>query len=226
MAREKNNVVIIAVYFVMLLFFIFKMTYYAQYVGRFPDESAHIAYIAYLESTNKLIPEFADMRTLKQITVQGGTAATAAKNADINYSGKWAFSSSVNYLGHPPLYYQIMRLSGGVKVENGNITVDAARLRCFNMMLASLAMLLIFYIGYSSIGKNPAFHLLYAAICVSVPMLAYVCAGVNNDTLSIIGAAVFLLGLLRFSEGKRNLPTYMLISAGSASACSRSSRPA
>lgn len=83
-----------------------------------------------------------------------------------------------------------MRLSGGVKIQNRLVTIDINRLRYFNMMIAVFAMLLIFYIGFTRINKVPVFHLLFATICVCVPMLSYVCAGVNNIFCLLIGSII------------------------------------
>lgn len=206
--HDYRHLLIIAIYAIMLLYFVGKMLFYSNYVAHFPDEIQHISYVAYLESTGHVIPDFAHMTTLSPEN-------SVDKAADLP-SGSYTFSKSgFNYLGHPPLYYQLMRLSRGVTVSGGVVSVHIMQLRLFSMLLATLAMLLIFYLGYSRISKRqPVFHLLYATICVSVPMLAYVSAGVNNDTLSLIAFTVFLLGLIRFAERKRNAGTYFLIAAG------------
>lgn len=186
--------------------------YYSNYVGRFPDEITHISYVAYLQETNKIIPEFKDMTVLESTNAKSPPAsALTTRN---NLAGTFRFGEKFNTLCHPPLYYQIMRLSGGISISNGNVVIHLFRLRLFTMGIACLAMLLVFYIGWSRIGKNPFFHLLYAVICVSVPMLAYDCAGVNNDTLSLLFVTIFTLGLLRFSEKQRTTGTYFLIGAG------------
>lgn len=188
------------------------MIFYGKYVTRFPDEPAHVSYIAYLESTHKIIPDFKSMTIL----TTGGNKSDFDGSLAVGsgYAKALKFSSDFNYLCHPPLYYHIMRLSGGVTFNNGVLKIDIYRLRAFSMVLAAFAMALVFYIGLSRIGKNPAFHLLYAVINVSVPMLAYECAGINNDTLSFLSFTVFALGLIRFAEKKRNYVTYVLIGAG------------
>lgn len=184
------------------------MFFYSQYVGRFPDEIEHVSYIAYLEKNNTVIPDFKNMRILQP---QNSTNTEINnKNIAIDYT----FSTSLNYLGHPPLYYEIMRLSRAVQVNGNIINVNLFKLRCFNMVLSSLAMLLILYIGYTRVGQKVILHCLYATIVVSVPMLAYCSAGINNDTLSLLGVPIFILGLLRFSNQKRNFNTFFIISLG------------
>lgn len=210
--KYKIKYLIILMYVVFFSFFGFKMIFYAEHVGRFPDEIAHVSYIAYLEKTHKIIPDFKNMTILQQAKTEN-TNSTAGSSQSITNS-KYTFGKDFNYLGHPPLYYQIMRLSGAVKVQNNIVTINFIKLRSFNIVLSALALLLILYIGYTRIGKNPVLHCLYAAIVVSVPMLAYDSAGINNDTLALIGLSVFIFGLLRFSEKKRNYATYFTISLG------------
>lgn len=196
------------IYFVALVFFVYKMHYYAQYIGGFPDEIQHISYIAYLEKTSKIIPEFKDMKVLEY----NGKIETNLSNE--NKTDEYQFGDAFNYLGHPPLYYQIMRLSNAVKVSGDNVFVNVFKLRMFNMFISTFGMLITLYIGYSRIGRNIIFNLLYIAIVLSVPMLAYDSAGINNDTLAFVGVSVFILGLLRFSEKKRNFPTYFILGLG------------
>lgn len=202
--REKCKVkyFIIIIYLVAFLFFGFKMLFYSENVGRFPDEIVHVSYISYLEKYHRIIPDFKNMTILQE--------TKAIDSATSEYT----FGKALNYLGHPPLYYQIMRLSGAVNIDNNSVIVNIFRLRHFNMLLSSLAIILILYIGYTRIDKKPLLHCLYAVVVISVPMLAYDSAGINNDNLALIGLSVFILGLLRFSEKNRNLLTYFIISLG------------
>ncbi|WP_026882623.1 ArnT family glycosyltransferase [Clostridium akagii] len=210
--KEKFKYLTIFIYSLAFLFFVFKMFFYSEYVGRFPDEMQHVAYIAYLEKTNAIIPNFKDMR----IFVNNSTAhinynTELTKN---NNTHEYTFGSNLNYLGHPPLYYQIMRLSRAVRINGNTVTVDLFKLRLFNIVISALAMVLILYIGYTRVGKKLILHCLYATIVISVPMLAFCSAGINNDTLSLLALPIFLLGLLRFSEQKRNFRTFFIISLG------------
>lgn len=202
---NESKYFVLFIYAVVFVFFGYKMLFYAEHVGRFPDEIEHVSYIAYLEETHKIIPEFKDMKLLEQ--------TKTIDNSNIK-NAEYKFGSNLNYLGHPPLYYHIMQLSGAVQIKNNNVVIDFIKLRSFNIALNCIAIALILYIGYSRIGKNILLHCLYAAIVVSVPMLAYVCAGINNDNLALIGLSIFMFGILRFSEQKRNYFTYFIISLG------------
>lgn len=210
---SNKNKWVIPIYVLAMIFFIYKMMFYTNYVGKFPDEPCHISYVAYLEKTNKIIPEFKDMTQIKR--VNSDKSQNDAFTIRNKYGGTYVLGPSFNYLGHPPLYYQILRLSGGISVnKDGTMVIRLFQLRLFSIVLASLAMLLVFYIGFSRLGNNPFFHLLYASVSISVPMLAYDCAGINNDTMSFLTVTIFTLGLLRFAEKKRNYGTYLLIGLG------------
>jgi hypothetical protein len=211
-STTRRPYLIFSIYLLFFLFFVFKMLFYTHFVGRFPDEIAHISYITYLESNPGIIPDFKNMTILSQAAPP--TVYTGNMSDRQGYSGTFIFSKSTNYLGHPPLYYQVMRLSGGIRIQGDTVIIDILRLREFSMSLATLAILLVFYIGYSRLGNRWALHLLYAAICVSVPMLAYDCAGINNDTLAFVGVSIYLLGILRFAENKQNFSTFLLLSLG------------
>lgn len=202
--RRAWRVGIFAVYSGMFLFFVFKALFYARYVGRFPDEINHIGYIACLEQTGSIIPDFKNMMTLQLQNGPGGDV----------YAGTYVFSKLLNQLGHPPLYYQLMRLAHGVTVQGGVVVIHIVRLRLFSLGIACAGLLLVFSIGWRRLGTNPFIHLLYAAICVCVPMFSYVSAGVNNDTLAYVAFAIYLEGFLRYLEGRRGGFTYLLLSGG------------
>ena len=66
------------------------MLFYADYVGNFPDEMAHISYIAYLEQVQTAIPEYKDMKILVPIS------AADSKPATLSSVEKFSFSSTFN----------------------------------------------------------------------------------------------------------------------------------
>lgn len=207
------SIVITGIYLAAFLFFIGKMCFYSRYVGGFPDEIEHISYIAYLNANpNRFIPQFRDMQVL---AVQTAGPADGSLTALSGMSGTFTLTGGFNYLCHPPLYYQIMRLANGVTPAGGGTwQIHLLRLRAMSMAIAALGMLVVLYLGWSRIGRYPSLHLLYAGICVSVPMLAYVSAGVNNDTLALLTISLLAWGMLRLYEKKRTVGTYLLISVG------------
>jgi len=196
------------VYAFLFLYSLFQMSYYENYVGRTPDEMQHISYIAYLEENNVLLADFTEMTS--------GTLLEEVSAMDDVWRIDWT-NDEVNYLGHPPLYYQIMRLANAIWFEDGGsvCVVNIARLRRFSMGIALLALLLIFYIGFTRLDQQkPCLHLLYAMITTSVPMMLYGAGGISNDTLALLTVTVYFLGILRFTEQKRDWKTYLLIAVG------------
>jgi len=193
----KDNIAIICIYSAIFLFVVTKILIYINYVQGFPDELVHVSYIAYLEDTNKIIPQFSEM--------------TLLHSSDTNPT---SFADATNYLGHPPLYYHILRLSNGVTIEGDSVYINIINLRIASCIISLSAIILAFYIGYSRIKKYPILHLLYALILTSIPMFSYMLGAINNDTLSFLGATIFFLGALRFCEKKRDYKTFLLISLG------------
>ncbi len=195
--------VIAVIYATMLLFSGFKMLFYAEKVARTPDEIVHIAYVAYLEQNDCVVPDFAEMEMVAQI-----------EETDSSMTLSFA-QDTVSYLGHPPLYYHLMKLTDTVNVsDDGMIYVNITEMRLYSMSLVLLALVLMFYIGYTRIEKKPLLHLLYATACTSVPMMLYGASGISNDSLCLLTVTATVLGLLRYVENKRNFGTYLLIAVG------------
>ena len=198
------------IYGLMFLLFLFKMFYYREEINYVPDEEAHISYLAYLEENpGTMIPEFENMRLC-----EGGTAVGGGIY-------RYEIHDRTCYLGHPPLYYKIMHLAGGVIVdetdEGYEVYVNQDRLKAANIYLTGLVMILILYIGYTRLGRyTQSFivHGIYAVTATSVPMLAFCGSGITNDNLSNLGVAVFLLGLMRYYERRKGYLTYFLVAAG------------
>jgi hypothetical protein len=175
---------------------------YARYIQGFPDEQAHLSYIAFLKQQGglSLIPHFESMQRY----------AMDATDQTMNLSQGLGF----NYLGHPPLYYQIMRFVGGITI-NGNIaSYDLQRLRLSSFCIGLVGIAVLFYIGFSRIPKIPLLHLLFGLIIISPPNLIFVMSGLNNDTLCLLTASIFLMGAIRFIEKRYNFLTFFLIATG------------
>lgn len=201
---DKKNKLLAAMYALFLAYFIFKMVFYAVMVGRMPDEPAHVSYVAYLQQTDRLIPDFRDMMLL-------GCDMSLKKCP----AEECRWTDRLNYLCHPPLYYQIMRLANGVRMrEDGSFRIDIISLKLLNGILVTLAMILVLGTGYRRIRGNYAVHLLYAAICTCVPMVAYLGGAVNNDNLALLGLTLFTIGALRFFDRVRTLSTYLTTGFG------------
>ena len=194
----NNKYVIAITYGCALLYSIVQIGYYMIYVGHTPDEMRHISYIAYLENSGNIIPNFPEMEFL----------------TDTNPAS--FVPNSLNQLGHPPLYYHIMRLCNPIdNLGNGEYYIHLLRLRVFSAFFGVLAIAIVFYIGYRKISKTlPVLHLLYTAFIINIPMFLYNLSGVNNDTFVLLGCSIFFLGFLELSEGKRKYGIYWLIAIG------------
>lgn len=190
---------IIGIYCLFIGYSAYQMNYYQEFVQQTPDEIAHISYVGYMaENPNKLIPDFNDISV-----------------GIIENENQLVFPDDrLNYLGHPPLYYKILQVLGGVRKVDGNLIVSFDRLRIGSAVIGLLAIALAFYIGFSRIKAIPILHLFFATALTSVPMLLYGISGVSNDTLAFLTCTIFFFGILRFSEGKRDWITYSLIAVG------------
>ena len=197
--KSRQKAMLLGMYVMTYGMSAFKMWVYKTFIHGFADESYHIGYVAYLDDTNRIIPKFSDMRAL---SVSG-------------FSAHFAKLPSYNYLGHPPLYYHMLRLAGALKFDGDQITVDIIRMRTFSNGIALIAVGLVLYIGYSRIRKDrPYWHLFYLTSVMCIPMMVYDISGVNNDVLALLGCALFFLGALRFVEEKRNYKTFFLMAVG------------
>lgn len=216
--RINPKKLILAIYICAFIFSGFKMFFYLNYsqVDQY-DELAHISYVAYLEENDDvIIPNFSDIKILMKYTTQeqedpySNVTRTGVYSG--NYEGK--FTEAINYLGHPPLYYHIMKLTDSVNIDGDKVTVNLTRMRVCNIFIVLACIFLMFYIGYTRISKKPYLHLLFALIINSVHMLLYEGASVNNDNLTLVGVTIFILGALRYSEKKYNFKTYLIVAVG------------
>lgn len=201
--RISERADVLLIYLLLFVFFVGKVNFYQSFVQRYPDEGSHLAYIAYLETERKLLPNFREMYSSIRVPDDKINELTD----DVGISDTHA-----NYLGHPPLYYQLMRLSGGICIHEGRLYINLQRLRDFSQLFCYAGVIIAFYIGYTRL-RGRVWHLLYGTIIVSVPMLAYD-TGLSNDVLNFLGVAIVMLALLRLSEGKRNAASYWLLAVG------------
>lgn len=196
--KSKKTHIIIIIYFLALIIFNIKIDCYQVAIGEFADESAHIAYIAYLEETGRVIPKFEEMQEMVGM----------AKDETNSFE-----EGTVNHLGHPPLYYHLMKLFNIVQVNDGVITYNLNALRTISQIISNIALILAFVIGYSKL-KSIFANFIYAMFIVSIPLITYVSGAVQNDVLSFLGMNIYILGMMKLVENKRNYLTYFLIAIG------------
>jgi len=117
------------------------------------------------------------------------------------------FKDMKHYLSHPPLYYEIMNLyfdENKTKEENIYTIRDASSYIYF------IAFIVILYIGFRA-NLSVVGDLVFLTIVTAIPMHAYIGASINNDTLGILGGALFALGFIRFLEHNHSMENYFLI---------------
>ena len=120
------------------------------------------------------------------------------------------FEKMPNYLSHPPLYYELMNL---VYNEHVSIKENIDNVRTLSMLIFIAAFMLILYLGFSS-SMGILGHFVYLSVISSIPMHAYIGGSISNDTLAILGAIVFILGMKRLIEERYDTSTYLIIGIG------------
>ena len=202
--KKSTAWVVLGMYVLIFVFAGAKIVFYGNHVAHTPDETAHIGYVAYLTKTGECIPQFENIEKVTLIENDNKTLLATFE------------PDSVGHLKHPPTFYHIARLTNSITFhEDGTFSVDLFSLRMVGAVMVMAALALLFYIGYTRFkNASPLVHLVYAAVCVAVPMLTYCASGVNNDSMTLLTVTVFFLGVLRFLEKKRNFGTYLLIGIG------------
>ncbi|MBT1173517.1 hypothetical protein JS528_09230 [Bifidobacterium sp. MA2] len=186
-------------YLVLSAYAFFQFGVYTRYLQGFPDEEAHLSYIAYLKQHGGLIPDFADMQVY---------ARTSANSLDLTQPTEF------NRLGHPPLFYQIERVFGGMTISGGTATFDVVRMEFVSFLIGFIGIALVFYLGFTRIRKIPALHLLFGLMVISPPNLLFTMSGVSNDSMTLFAVSVFVFGMVRFFERRYDLLTYGVIACG------------
>ena len=100
--RNRRRI-LFAVYGAALLYFVLKQCYYIFCVGGFPDQTAHISYLIYAVKFPFRLPDFRAMTMYQYAGETGGLSLFTP------------LEGVPDYLGHPPLYYWLMSLLGGVR---------------------------------------------------------------------------------------------------------------
>lgn len=185
---------------------VFKAYFYYYEVDWGPDVRAHLSYMYYeWENPERLIPQFEHIYML-DLDVVGERAYIVGKTEE------------VSYLGHPPIYYKLMSLCGAIQYDQqGAIYINMRRIHLCNVFLvmAGISMCLQWGRRYIlKMGNQLSFHLLFAAIVSTLPMISYIGSNISNDNILYLAMAFVLWGLQRGVEGKRDYATYFLIALG------------
>lgn len=215
----RKPVAIIYVTAAALSLFMMIFTWKNLFLGTY-DEMAHLSYLADVTENPSIIPDYENQVLLAndyENVPEEGVFTTALTQNTGMFVGKK--TDTVSFLGHPPLYYQVLKCTNSVKIDKSGaetkVYANLNRLRVANIVLVMSGLLIYMYIGFTRIDKKyPVVHLLYAFTIALFPML-YGCAPtINNDNIAIIITGIFTLGIIRFIEDKRNCLTYSLIAIG------------
>ena len=201
---RRNRRILVGIYGAALLYFILKQCYYSFVVEGFPDQMVHLSYIIEMAKRPTVLPDFANI-PIYQVHGHEGNLTLFVP-----------IPGTISALFHPPLYYLIMALLGGVRfMPDGAAALNTMYIRVLNIGLTDIAILLAFYLGWTRLSKrSPLVHALYAGAVVTLPMVAYIGASVNNDNLAFLSVIIFILGLARYNEDKLDFKTYLLIGGG------------
>ena len=202
---RKTRRILVWIYGAALLYFVLKQLYYAVYVGGFPDQQVHLSYIVEMCRNPSLLPDFANLPVWYGTSWDGLTLYL------------YKLDEAVNYLGHPPLYYLIVALTGPVRfLEDGGAALDYLRVSLVSIAMTSCGAVLVFRMGYRYLkSRSPFVHALFAAAAATLPELGYVGGGASNDNLAFLAFAVFFTGIMRYDrEDKTDLKTYLLLGTG------------
>ncbi len=158
--------------------------------GSPPDEIAHVSYLIHLEERGRLFPDYHN-RFL--------------------YSEQGAELDHLNYLAHPPFYYDLLK---PFAPRGPRLIVSRLHdLRLVNLALALCGVALFFWIGC----REPlplAFHLYYAVALSAVPMVSYLAGSVNNDNLLLIAGGLAVYGAILFLQPEPRPAGLVLLGAG------------
>ncbi len=206
---NRNDLTVYLIYTLLFALFIFKMFFYANEIKYFPDRSAHLSYVVYMEEHPlKIIPDYGK---IKMIMFKADDRGDHANDTELKKK------TSTCYLGHPPFYYKFLQMCNVIKIEQGRIYADFTRICHINICITAFAMMIILGIGFQQLAKANAhwiMHFMYVVICTCLPLYGYVGSNINNDNFCNLGMAVFLAGAVCYFEKGRCYKAYWLIAVG------------
>lgn len=138
------------------------------------DEVAHASYIAHLQHTHEAWPAFSELRMLDP--------------------SNFRFTSELNYLDHPPIYYWLLSHLGP-SLEGHPDAILIYRL--LNVALGGIGLAALMAIGI--VLRVPRLTLYaYLLPLACIPVLAPLAGSVNNDNAAFAGGAIATLAALQF----------------------------
>lgn len=129
------------------------------------DELAHYSYVRTVYETPLVMPGFGSLNLIEE--------------------GTGRFSTTGNYLNHPPLYYWLI----APIVALADYPNDIVLLRLCNVAISTIAIAILLLAGIRSL-REPIPFSLFALTVGLAPMSGYLGGTINNDNLGILGTAI------------------------------------
>ncbi len=145
-------------------------------LGAAPDEWAHVTHVHEIAVDGQLIPDYVDSRILPA-------------------------EARGNYLGHPPLYYSLLGLTGRV-LDWGDPVDNYKKYRALSAALVALGMLLWVLAG-RAFGLPSTWLVATVAAANAIPMFPYLAGSINNDNLGYLAVAIAVYGIARLPSWPR-----------------------
>lgn len=145
-------------------------------LGAAPDERAHATHVHEIAVGGRLTPDYANSRILPS-------------------------EARGNYLGHPPLYYSVLGLTGRV-LDWGDPMDNYHRYRALSAAMVALGMLLWVLAG-RAFGVPSTWLIATVAAANAIPMFPYLAGSINNDNLGYLAVAIGVYGVARLPAWPR-----------------------
>lgn len=216
MEKKINNnfseICKITIAIVIVIISIFKMQYYCINGEGMHDLSAHLGYLLYVEEHPKeMVPRFEEM---KLVGLENGDEWKNYRIFNRNYSYlTWNKIPSINYLGHPPLYYKIINYFNPIQKIGDTIVFNMDTISICNMLITGIGIILLLYIGIK-LRLNPIEFMFYAILSTSIPLITFLGGGLNNDNLGYIGISMVMISMIDINKGRRGYAQYLGLSIG------------
>lgn len=202
----------IIVYALFLFLFVLQVIVISDTTEKNWDEGAHLSFLTSLElDPETIVPDYATSQLSKE------DKSMKILDQENDLSGPFGFEESAvyNYQVHPPLYYHILRLMGGIKkVGHSKVEINYTKVLFHSQLIAYLSIALWFLIGFLYIKKKLVYHVLYAGALTGFVPLLYASAQVNNDMLTLIASALVVFALARFVDHKYDFWGYTSLAVG------------
>ena len=156
------------------------------------DELAHYSYIRHAYENKLLITDYYASYLLREDDLE-------------------SWSEKNNYLNHPSLYYLFLGNVLNISGEDPGREIEI--LRASNLLISSLAIAILLWVGFS-VFRTVCPFFVYAAAVTLIPKLGIVGGIINNDNQALLGSALVFLGLVHALNRRITFGTSLITGAG------------